>query len=37
MNTVHPNDTAGGLWAAAEWMSHVGRGETLKLVREEIY
>jgi hypothetical protein len=37
MNTVHSNDVAGGLWAAAEWMSRVGREEALKLAREEIY
>jgi len=37
MNTVHSDDVAGGLWAAAEWMSRVGREEALKLAREEIY
>jgi hypothetical protein len=37
MNTVHCDDVAGGLWAAAEWMSRVGREEALKLAREEIY
>ena len=37
MNTVHSEDVAGGLWAAAEWMSRVGREEALKLAREEIY
>jgi hypothetical protein len=37
MNTVHSDDVAGGLWAAAEWMSRVGREEALRLAREEIY
>ncbi|KAI0282177.1 NAD-P-binding protein [Russula aff. rugulosa BPL654] len=37
MNTIHCDDVAGGLWAAAEWMSRVGREEALKLAREEIY
>jgi hypothetical protein len=37
MNTIHSDDVAGGLWAAAEWMSRVGREEALKLAREEIY
>ena len=37
MNTVHSDDVAGGLWAAAEWMSRVGREEALKLAGEEIY
>jgi len=37
MNTVHSDDVAGGLWAAAEWMSRVGRDEALKLAGEEIF
>lgn len=37
MNTVHSDDVAGGLWAAAEWMSRVGREEALKLAGEEVY
>jgi hypothetical protein len=37
MNTVHSDDVAGGLWAAAEWMSRVGREEALTLAREDIY
>ena len=37
MNTIHSDDVAGGLWAAAEWMSRVGREEALKLAREEIH
>jgi len=36
MHTVHADDVAGGLWAAAEWMSGVGRDEALKLAGEEI-
>jgi hypothetical protein len=37
MNTVHSDDVAGGLWAAAEWMSHVGHEEALKLAGQEIF
>jgi len=37
MNTIHSDDVAGGLWAAAEWMSRVGRDEALKLAGEEIF
>ncbi|KAI0306760.1 NAD-P-binding protein [Multifurca ochricompacta] len=37
MNTVHSDDVAGGLWAAAQWMSRVGRAEALSLAGEEIY
>lgn len=37
MNTVHSDDVAGGLWAAAEWMSRVGRTEALSVAGEEIY
>jgi len=37
MNTVHSDDVAGGLWAAAEWMSGVGRAEALNVAGEEIY
>ncbi len=37
MNTVHSDDVAGGLWAAAEWMSRVDREEALRLAGEEIY
>jgi hypothetical protein len=36
MHTVHADDVAGGLWAAAEWMSRVGRDEALTLAGEEI-
>jgi len=36
MHTVHADDVAGGLWAAAEWMCRVGRDEALKLAGEEI-
>jgi hypothetical protein len=36
MHTVHSEDVAGGLWAAAEWMSRVGRDEALKVAGEEI-
>lgn len=36
MNTVHCDDVAGGLWAAAQWMSRVGRDEALGLAGEEI-
>jgi hypothetical protein len=37
MHTVHSEDVASGLWAAAEWMSRVGRDEAVKLAGEEIY
>jgi hypothetical protein len=36
MNTIHSDDVAGGLWAAAEWMSRVGRAEALNAAGEEI-
>jgi hypothetical protein len=36
MNTIHSDDVAGGLWAAAEWMSRVGRTEALNEAGEEI-
>jgi hypothetical protein len=37
MNTIHSDDVAGGLWAAAEWMSRVGRAEALNGAGEEIF
>ncbi|KAI0273821.1 NAD-P-binding protein [Gloeopeniophorella convolvens] len=37
MNTIHADDVAGGLWAAAEWISLVGRAEALSAAGEEIY
>jgi len=37
MNTIHSDDVAGGLWAAAQWMSRVGRDGALKLAGEEIF
>jgi hypothetical protein len=37
MHTVHSEDVAGGLWAAADWMSRVGRDEAQNLAGEEIF
>jgi hypothetical protein len=36
INTVHIEDVAGGLWAAAQWIAGTGRKEADTLAGEEI-
>jgi hypothetical protein len=36
MNSVHTDDVAGSLWAAANWMASLGRKEANVLAGEEI-
>lgn len=36
-NTVHCDDVAGACWAAAEWISPLGRAQANKLAGEDIY
>jgi hypothetical protein len=36
MHSVHTDDVAGSLWAAAKWMASIGRKEADSLAGEEI-
>ncbi|KAI0048212.1 NAD-P-binding protein [Auriscalpium vulgare] len=36
MNTVHSDDVAAGLWAAAQWIAGLGRSEADKVAGEDI-
>jgi hypothetical protein len=37
VNTIHTDDIAGGLWAAAAWMAEHGRAKADELAGEEIW